>query len=104
MKNFRDYIEESAADKFKREYIQRVVDDHLENSKADKTKVVEYLMSVKNFGSKTADGLEAFGMSIGTAMRLAKAVKEELGAQSTTSKAQTQSQRVGSYLKQKWVK
>lgn len=105
-----DLSENSKVDDFRMELIRKTIEDAAEGKKDIRGVAVEDIVaayaSKKNFGNNTIDQLgDELGLPDGVIIRLAKAVKEELKANmSSSNKTQTQAQRIDRYLKQKWVK
>lgn len=98
-------LEEGYNDPIHREYISNVVHEYFPKGSEKHDKIVDHLHKAKNFGTKTSDSLESHaGISTGSAMRVTKAVADELKTNfGTASKPQTQAKRIGAYLKQKHI-
>jgi hypothetical protein len=99
-------LEEGYNDPVHRKSISDVVHEYVSKDDPKHNKIVDHLHKATNYGNKTMDSLESeSGISTGSARRITKAVADHMKANfGSPSKTQTQSQRVGAYLKQKWVK
>jgi hypothetical protein len=103
MKTFKSFIADGYNDSIHRSYIEDSVEKYIPKTDPNYSKVVDYLHTAKNFGTKTSDNLSnETGISIGAAIRITKEVAENLKANfGSPNKSQTQAQRVNAYLKQK---
>lgn len=98
-------LEEGYNDPIHRKYISDTVHDYVAKDDPKHDKIVDHLHKAKNFGSKTVDSLsDHAGISLGAANAITKEVASNLKANfGTPQKTQTQSQRIGAYLKQKHI-
>lgn len=94
--------------------VEQIVNEYGKTrAKADADEIVKYLLTQKRFGTKTTNYMmdNIQNVSAGMAKALSTGVKDALESKydsifsksSSAGKTQTQSQRVGSYLKQKHI-